>query len=272
MQVGFRHGGNRPVPGEECRPYDQHESDDFCLGLPRLLGLRIRPRLGQLGLTRRRRPAGFRRSGQAPPRSAAAGVWHRHRRGYRRRHRRLSIRPVGSERLFPGRTGRRRRAGPVLLHDGVDEHCGHHPHRRHGRTMAVEELLPVRTMDGPALRHLRQLGLGWRLAGRGRHELGPGPRSGRLRRLGRRSRPGRHGRAGRRHGPRPADRKVHARGQAASHSRPSCADGRGGHAHPGLRLVRLHFRPRAWPPSNLRMAPSRSTRFWRASPARSPPC
>ena len=55
--------------------------------------------------------------------------------------------------------------GSVLLHDGADERRGDDSHRRDGRTLALEKLLPVRTLGGAAVRHLRQLGVGRRLAG-----------------------------------------------------------------------------------------------------------
>ena len=48
--------------------------------------------------------------------------------------------------------------------------------------------------------------------------------------------------------------KFTAEGKPLPHSRPSRADGRRGHARPGLRLVRLHFAAPPWPPSSLRMA------------------
>ena len=201
------------------------------------------------------------------------GAWRRHRRGYRRRHRRLQLRPDRSEGLFPGRTGRRRRAGPVLLHDGADELRGHHPHRRHGRTLAVEELLPVRTVGGPALRHLRQLGLGRRLAGPGRRQLGPGPRSGRFRRLGRRSRPGRNHRPGRRHGPRPAHRQS-----TPPEGKPLPIPAH----HVPMVVVGTLILAFGWFGFTSGAAPgraaicasarSRSTRCWPAWPARWPPC
>ena len=72
---------------------------------------------------------------------------------------------LGTKGFFLHGVQRRQRDGPVLLHDGVLGHHGHDSHRRHGRTLGVEELLPLRTLGRLALLHLCQLGLGRRLAG-----------------------------------------------------------------------------------------------------------
>ena len=84
----------------------------------------------------------------------------------------LQVGAVGHQGLLPARRRRRQRDGPVLLHDGLLRHHGHDSHRHDGRTLGVEEFLPLRPLGRVSLLPLRQLGLGWRLAGSNRPELG----------------------------------------------------------------------------------------------------
>ena len=84
-----------------------------------------------------------------------------------------------------------------------------------GRALGLEELLPVRPVGRAALLPLRQLGVGRRLAGSGRQELGSRPRGRRLCRLRRRPCDGRRHRPGRRTRHRSAHRQVRRRQAAA---------------------------------------------------------
>ena len=189
-----------------------------------------------------------------------------------RRRRRVQVRPDRTEGLLPQRRGRRERHGPVLLHDGVHGHHGHDSHRRHGRTLELEELLPLRTLGGAALLHLRQLGLGRRLAGPNGRELETRPRGGRFRRLRRRPCHGRHHRPGRRHGPRPATGKISPK--TASRCRSPAITCRWSSwarsSWPSAGSASTPARP--WPAPTCGSARSWSTRCWPASPARLPRC
>ena len=137
--------------------------------------------------------------------------------------------------------GRRRPGRLVFLDVGPLRHRRRHPRRGDGRALAVAQLLPLRPVGRAALLRAGQLGLGRRLAGQGRSELGPGPRRRGFRRLGRGPCRRRRGRTGRLPDPRPADRQVR-QGPADPLSRPPGADGRAGHAGAGLRLARVHLR------------------------------
>ena len=85
--------------------------------------------------------------------------------------------------------------GLFLLHDGPDRQSGPHSRGGDGRTLAVEELLPLRAVGRAAADAVRELGLGRRLAGPHRAQLAAGPRRGRFLRRRRDPRPGRRDRA-----------------------------------------------------------------------------
>ena len=48
MQAGFMYGGDWLMPGEKLGSHISHELDDLSARLPRVLGLRLCHRLGQL--------------------------------------------------------------------------------------------------------------------------------------------------------------------------------------------------------------------------------
>ncbi len=226
---GVRDGGDGYVPRQELGSHLRHELHDLPAGWPGLLGLRLRVRLGKLvQRARSTRLVLVAWSGHvgAQPRHRAGGeIW-------RHRHQGLLSRFLG------GRYGRSR---AVLLHDGVHGHHGHHPHGRDGRTLGVEELRALRLVGCAALLHLRELGLGRRLARAGRRQLAPRARRRRLRRLGRRARDGRRDRSGGRDRHRTANRQVHQR-QATNDPWPPPTDGDRRLLHPRVRLVRVQPR------------------------------
>ena len=141
MQAGFMFVETGLCRAKNAVAHVGDELHDLPARLPRVLGLRLRDRLGQLV----ERSGGRRLVCVARSRPLGAERRHRHRRGGRRRrqrHRRLHLRPARDQGLLPEQLGeRRRRHGALLLHDGVHGHHRHDPDRRHGRTLGVEELL-----------------------------------------------------------------------------------------------------------------------------------
>ena len=205
MQAGFAMVETGLVPRQERRPHHRDEHDDLSAGLPRVLGLWLRDRLGQL--VQRPVPPGWYRT-LGPGLSMLNHGWASA--TIRARLGRIHVRTDRHQRLLPDRHGRRQRDGAVLLHDGVHGHHGHDSHRRDGRTLGWKNfcLYGLWVVAFPYCLFANWVwGGGW-LAQRAR--TGASATGCRLRRLRRRAR------HGRRHWPGRCDRHRSAHRQVSS--------------------------------------------------------